>query len=214
VFDHVTLRVADLATAEQRFQRVLDELAMDETFSSRTFAMWEDFALTVTDDEHPVTQGAHVAFAAPSDEAVGAFRQAAVDGGLQADGASVLDEAGNRFEAVLRNDRRRAGNIERVALRVADLSAAEAFYRTIAEAAALDLERLDLVAGPPTRGLHIAFPGPDDAVHRFYEAAIAAGHRGNGEPGERPRYHPGYYAAYVLDPDGNNIEVVNHAHTA
>ena len=40
--------------------------------------------------------------------------------------------------------------------------------------------------------------------------AIAAGYRSNGEPGERPRYHPGYYAAYVLDPDGNNIEVVDH----
>jgi hypothetical protein len=38
----------------------------------------------------------------------------------------------------------------------------------------------------------------------------AAGYRSNGEPGERPRYHSGYCAAYVLDPDGNNIEVVNH----
>jgi hypothetical protein len=38
----------------------------------------------------------------------------------------------------------------------------------------------------------------------------AAGYRSNGEPGERPRYHDGYYAAFVLDPDGNNIEVVNH----
>ena len=37
-----------------------------------------------------------------------------------------------------------------------------------------------------------------------------AGYRDNGAPGERPHYHPGYYAAYVLDPDGNNIEVVNH----
>jgi catechol 2,3-dioxygenase-like lactoylglutathione lyase family enzyme len=203
VFDHVTLRVADLPAAEQRFQRLLDELAMDETFSSRTFAMWEDFALTATDDEHPVTQGAHVVFAAPSDEAVDAFRRA---------GGPVIDDAGNRFEAVHRGERRRAGNIERVALRVADLAAAEAFYRTVAEAAALDLERLELIAGEPTRDLHIAFPGPDEAVHRFYEAAIAAGHRGNGEPGERPRYHPGYYAAYVFDPDGNNIEVVNHEH--
>ena len=56
----------------------------------------------------------------------------------------------------------------------------------------------------------MAFPGDDDAVRRFYEETTAAGYRGNGEPGERPRYHAGYYAAYVLDPDGNNIEVVNH----
>ncbi|HEX2503891.1 MAG TPA: hypothetical protein VHK00_08105 [Miltoncostaeaceae bacterium] len=46
-----------------------------------------------------------------------------------------------------------------------------------------------------------------DAFHR---AAIASGHRGNGAPGERPEYHAGYYGAYVLDPDGNNIEMVHH----
>ena len=59
--------------------------------------------------------------------------------------------------------------------------------------------------------LHLAFPTDDDAVvQRFHQAATDAGYRSNGPPGERPRYHPGYYAAYVLDPDGNNIEVVNH----
>jgi hypothetical protein len=46
-------------------------------------------------------------------------------------------------------------------------------------------------------------------VDRFYRAALAAGGRDNGAPGERP-YHPGYYAAFVLDPDGNNIEAVYH----
>ena len=46
-------------------------------------------------------------------------------------------------------------------------------------------------------------------VDRFYRAALAAGGRDNGAPGERP-YHPGYYAAFVLDPDGNNIEAVDH----
>ena len=44
----------------------------------------------------------------------------------------------------------------------------------------------------------------------FHAAALADGGRDNGAPGERPEYHPGYYAAFVLDPDGNNIEVVNH----
>ena len=57
----------------------------------------------------------------------------------------------------------------------------------------------------------MAFPTDDDGdVRRFHEAATAAGYRNNGPPGERPRYHPGYYAAYVLDPDGNSVEVVNH----
>jgi hypothetical protein len=49
-------------------------------------------------------------------------------------------------------------------------------------------------------------------VQRFHAAAIASGGRNNGAPGER-HYHPGYYAAFVLDPDGNNIEVVDHGPT-
>src|SRR4029453_15194428 len=64
--------------------------------------------------------------------------------------------------------------------------------------------------GEPTTGIHLAFQAADrDAVHRFYEAALAAGGRDNGAPGERS-YHPGYYGAFVLDPDGNNIEAVYH----
>jgi catechol 2,3-dioxygenase-like lactoylglutathione lyase family enzyme len=47
-------------------------------------------------------------------------------------------------------------------------------------------------------------------VEAFHEAALEAGFRDNGGPGERPRYHPGYYGAFVLDPDGNNIEAVFH----
>ena len=70
-----------------------------------------------------------------------------------------------------------------------------------------------MVAGEPTQNLHVAFSGKDDDVRRFHADATAAGYRSNGEPGERPRYHDGYYAAYVLDPDGNNIEVVDHHHS-
>ncbi|EEZ29916.1 glyoxalase/bleomycin resistance protein/dioxygenase [Brucella pinnipedialis M292/94/1] len=59
--------------------------------------------------------------------------------------------------------------------------------------------------------LHVAFSaGTRSEVDRFYEAAIAAGGRDNGKPGLRPHYHPDYYAAFVLDPDGHNIEVVCH----
>lgn len=55
---------------------------------------------------------------------------------------------------------------------------------------------------------HIAFLAPSiDAVRAFHVAALAAGGRDNGAPGPRP-YHPGYYSAFVLDPDGNNIEAV------
>jgi catechol 2,3-dioxygenase-like lactoylglutathione lyase family enzyme len=58
---------------------------------------------------------------------------------------------------------------------------------------------------------HLAFPAKDRAtVDAFHKAGLAAGGRDNGAPGLRPRYHPGYYAAFLLDPDGNNIEAVFH----
>lgn len=58
--------------------------------------------------------------------------------------------------------------------------------------------------------IHLAFQARDRAmVDAFYRAALVAGGRDNGPPGER-RYHPGYYGAFVLDPDGNNIEAVFH----
>ena len=64
-------------------------------------------------------------------------------------------------------------------------------------------------AGP---GRHTAFAAANRAqVDAFYAAAMATGGRDNGAPGLRPQYHPDYYAAFVLDPDGNNIEAVCHA---
>jgi catechol 2,3-dioxygenase-like lactoylglutathione lyase family enzyme len=59
--------------------------------------------------------------------------------------------------------------------------------------------------------VHIAFAAQDrETVDAFHAGAIEAGGVDNGRPGLRPRYHSGYYAAYVLDPDGNNIEAVFH----
>lgn len=64
--------------------------------------------------------------------------------------------------------------------------------------------------GALTGRMHLAFQAQDrEAVERFYKAALAAGGRDNGAPGLRP-YHPGYYAAFTLDPDGNNVEAVFH----
>jgi catechol 2,3-dioxygenase-like lactoylglutathione lyase family enzyme len=57
--------------------------------------------------------------------------------------------------------------------------------------------------------MHIAFIAENkDAVDQFHEAAVAAGGKNNGAPGIREQYHPNYYAAYVIDPDGHNIEAV------
>jgi catechol 2,3-dioxygenase-like lactoylglutathione lyase family enzyme len=242
MFDHVTIRVSDRTISESFYDTVLTPLGIDISFSSNAFTVWHDFILTETSEGHPVTRGLHVAFAAPSREQVDQFWQAGTDAGYPEDGAPgprpqygpdyygafLRDPDGNSVEAVHNGTprHRRDGIIDHLWIRVADLGAATAFYRIVAEAAAFDLrlespERtqfsgrdqdgtFSLVRGHPTENLHMAFTGNDAAVHRFYDDLIAAGYRGNGEPGERPRYHPGYYAAFVLDPDGNNIEVVDH----
>ncbi len=68
----------------------------------------------------------------------------------------------------------------------------------------------EAAAGQLTGRHHLAFQARDRAtVEAFHRAALSAGGTDNGAPGERP-YHPGYYGAFVLDPDGNNIEVVYH----
>jgi len=74
---------------------------------------------------------------------------------------------------------------------------------------AVDELYIGLADGEVSR-VHLAFQAPDrETVQAFHRAALVAGGRDNGAPGER-QYHPGYYAAFVLDPDGNNVEVVFH----
>jgi len=64
----------------------------------------------------------------------------------------------------------------------------------------------------PDSHVHVAFSADSRAdVDAFYQAALAAGGKDNGAPGLRPHYHANYYGAFVLDPDGNNIEAVCHA---
>jgi catechol 2,3-dioxygenase-like lactoylglutathione lyase family enzyme len=64
---------------------------------------------------------------------------------------------------------------------------------------------------PVKPAVHVAFGSHDrPSVDAFHAAAMAAGGKDNGAPGLRPHYHPNYYGAFVLDPDGNNIEVVCH----
>jgi catechol 2,3-dioxygenase-like lactoylglutathione lyase family enzyme len=65
---------------------------------------------------------------------------------------------------------------------------------------------------PAVSGTHVAFAAPDtETVDAFHAAALAAGGSDNGAPGPRPIYHPNYYGAFVLDPDGNNVEAVCHS---
>jgi catechol 2,3-dioxygenase-like lactoylglutathione lyase family enzyme len=110
---------------------------------------------------------------------------------------------------------------DHVHLRVKDLEASKRFYKAAFDALGLPLVEGDGfffcdefwvdVGEPESRShVHLAFQAKDrESVERFHAAVLAAGGRDNGGPGERD-YHPGYYAAFAFDPDGNNIEAVNH----
>jgi catechol 2,3-dioxygenase-like lactoylglutathione lyase family enzyme len=142
-------------------------------------------------------------------------------------GSFLRDPDGNSIEAVHHGSMRVGGWIDHMWIRVAELEASKRFYETVAPHAGIRLtgelsDRARFAGasgsfsvveddGGVTEHLHMAFPvGENGAVDRFHRALTAAGHEDNGPPGERPIYHQGYYGAFVLDPDGNNIELVNH----
>jgi catechol 2,3-dioxygenase-like lactoylglutathione lyase family enzyme len=239
VFDHVTIRVSDRAASEAFYDTVLQTLGVVTTYSDHRFVEWDDFSLAGADDANPVTRGLHIGFGAPSRAEVDRFWQTGTDAGYRDDGppgprpayrddyygAFLLDPDGNSAEAVHHGAVRGPEHVDHLGIRVADVPAATRFYALIAPYAGYEIasDRPDhahfvgaggsfsLVAGTPTEHVHLAFPASENAtVDAFHRAAIEAGYRDNGAPGERPQYHAGYYGAYVLDPDGNNVEVVNH----
>jgi catechol 2,3-dioxygenase-like lactoylglutathione lyase family enzyme len=125
------------------------------------------------------------------------------------------------------NELHRGRLIDHIQLVVADIEASRGFYRAVFKALAIPMggeaedyfwadelfvSTADSAAaqGRVTGPTHLAFQAAGrDSVARFHQAGLAAGGTDNGAPGERP-YHPGYYAAFLLDPDGNNIEAVFH----
>jgi len=116
--------------------------------------------------------------------------------------------------------------IDHIHLRARDLDKTKRFYRAVLTAIgradaihetdsyfSADELWIDAAEGSTSR-IHLAFQVPDrETVVRFHAEGLAAGGEDNGGPGER-RYHPGYYAAFLLDPDGNNIEAVHHGPAA
>ena len=111
--------------------------------------------------------------------------------------------------------------IDHIHLRVADLETSKRFYQAITECLGIDSFQsaegyftCDELFVSPADGdvsrVHLAFQTDSrEKVDKFYEVALANGGTDNGRPGERD-YHPGYYGAFVHDPDGHNIEAVNH----
>jgi catechol 2,3-dioxygenase-like lactoylglutathione lyase family enzyme len=113
---------------------------------------------------------------------------------------------------------------DHIGLKVKDLDAAVSFYRAALEPLDYILASRDeavagfgprgepalwLYQGVSGAGTHVAFRAADRrAVDRFHAAGLAAGGRDNGKPGLRTDYSPTYYAAFLLDPDGNNVEAV------
>jgi catechol 2,3-dioxygenase-like lactoylglutathione lyase family enzyme len=239
VFDHVTIRASDRAATERFYDTVLRPLGIEKVYSGDDFAEWGDFSLAEADGDNPVTRNLHVGFVSPSRAHVEEFWRVGTEAGYRDDGppglrpqysedyfgAFLLDPDGNSAEAVHHGTMREGGAIDHLWVRVADVAASKRFYGAVAVHAGFRLNRetleraqfvggtgsFSVVAGEPTEGLHMAFPVAENAiVDEFHRAVTAAGYRDNGRPGERAVYHAGYYGAFVLDPDGNNIELVSH----
>jgi catechol 2,3-dioxygenase-like lactoylglutathione lyase family enzyme len=239
VFDHVTIRASDRDASARFYAPLLELLGIATTHDDEWFVEWDDFGVAGESAERPTTRGLHVGFVAPDRDRVDAFWQAGVDAGWTSDGepglrpeyrpdsygAFLLDPDGNSAEAVHHDSvRTDGGAIDHLWLRVADSAASRDFYTVVARHAGFRLQdeapgrvqfagagaSFSLVVGPPTANVHLAFPASEAAVDAFHAELVAAGHPDEGPPGERPVYHAGYYGAFVRDPDGNVIELVDH----
>jgi catechol 2,3-dioxygenase-like lactoylglutathione lyase family enzyme len=239
VLDHITIRVTDRAASELFYDTVLQTLGVEQSSRDDEYTVWGgQFSLAHADPGHPVTRGAHIGFGAASRNEVDAFWRAGIDAGYKDDGEPgprpeysenyyggfLRDPDGNSVEAV--HHLETAGRvIDHLWIRVADLAAAKQFYARAAEFGGYRLNSeppgrvqfvgdngtFSVVDGEPTQNLHLAFETHDnEIVDAFHAALTRAGYADNGSPGERS-YHSGYYGAFVLDPDGNNVEVVNHS---
>ena len=215
MFDHVTIRVSDREASRRFYETVLAPLGHPVSHSGDQFDEWNDFGLAQAREDRPPTRGLHVAFVSRSREDVDAFWQTGTNAGYAGDGepgvrpeyhedyygAFLIDPDGNSAEAVYHGRAREGDNvIDHLWIRVADLAASKRFYETIVPILGLRVanvrpERFHvaardrsfaLVRGEPSENVHIAFPVPDDAtVREFHRAALSAGYRDNGAPGER-----------------------------
>lgn len=235
LFDHVTIRGSDIARTRRFYDLALGE---PDYATELLEAEWGDFGLltgrNVTRQLH-VGFGAPDRAAVDawwrrmvdagwtSDGEPGPRPQY----GATYYGAFILDPDRNSIEAMHHESSVPSG-MQHLWFRTRDLAASRDFYESVASIAGIELkynesERFQyrfldgigsfsvVVGDAPTEHVHTAFAAPDrETVDRFHAAAVSAGYRDNGAPGERPQYHPGYYGAFVLDPDGHNVEAVFH----
>ena len=238
MLDHVTIRVSDGEASTRFYDTVLPVLGLEREGDAH-YLEWDDFSIAEAHARNPVTRRLHIAFFAPTQELVDEFWRVGTSAGYRSDGepgprpeysesyygSFLLDPDGNSVEAVTHDEDRRQGQIDHLWLRTRDVAAIRRFYETIAPYARIEVKdrreggvrlaapsgSFSYVPGEPTENVHIAFPAPDnETVDAFHRAAVDAGYRDNGAPGERPVYHDGYYGGFVLDPDGHNVELVNH----
>lgn len=212
--------------------RVFYELALREpTHESTDFTEWGAFGIA----DGPPSARLHAGFGVRDRAAVDAWWLRMTDAGYESAGepgprpqysegyygAFVLDPDGHSIEAVVHE--RSGDGLDHLWLRTRDVEAMRRFYESIASVVGITLVRdahfrfadgsgsFTFVEGEPTENVHLAFGVPDLAtVEEFHRVLTSAGYEDNGAPGERPHYHPGYFGAFVLDPDGHNVEAVFH----
>jgi catechol 2,3-dioxygenase-like lactoylglutathione lyase family enzyme len=237
MFDHVTIRVSDRPASRRFYQTVLEkptraEEAFDE-WDDYSIATADDRHPVTRHLHVGFAASSREEVDAFWRRGVEAGYQSDGEPGLRPQydpnyyGAFLLDPDGNSVEACTGFRTSGDSPIDHLWIGVADLDESRRFWEAVTRVLGLGISdpreqrfhvhghgrSFALVADgrPATENLHVAFPVLDDeTVAEFHRAALAAGYRDNGAPGERPQYHAGYVGAFVLDPDGNNIEAVNH----
>ena len=237
MFDHVTLRVSDLDASRAFYSTVLarepqgqeylewDDFSIAPVEVDRALTRHLHVAFAARSREEVDSfwrRGVDAGYRSDGEPGLRPQYDPGYYGGF------LLDPDGNSVEACTGFRADGSGPpIDHIWIRVQDLAASRRFWETVAPVLALSVsddrgDRFHVWAGnrssalvadgrPTTENVHVAFPVATDAdVAEFHRIALAAGYRDNGGPGERPEYHPGYYGAFVLDPDGNNVEAVNH----
>ena len=194
MFDHVTIRVADMAASRRFYDIVFGPLGITLDHEADDLVEWDDFSIVPVEPGGVVSSGLHVGFVAGSTAVADAFWRAGTDAGYASDGepgprpeygedyygAFLLDPDGNSVEAVHHDTLRRGGNVDHLWIRVADVAASAAFYDVIGPHAGFARRRAtdDLVQfkgesgsfsvlrddRPVTRNVHLAFPAPHDGA--------------------------------------------------